>query len=57
MLTITNQCYVQGDDRTLAANIGAAACYSVGQLEQGGARQLVARAEVVLVEGFFLAHR
>ena len=57
MLTITNQCYVQGDDRTLAANIGAAAHYSVGQLEQGGARQLVARAEVVLVEGFFLAHR
>ena len=48
---------MQGDDRTLAANIGAASCYSVDQLDQGGARQLVARAEVVLVEGFFLAHR
>ena len=47
---------VQGDERTLCANIGAAAHYSPAHLWAEGNRARLGQATMVLVEGFFLSH-
>lgn len=40
----------------LAANIGAARGFTLGHLEQIGGHELIDRARIVYVEGFFASH-
>jgi len=47
---------VEGAERTLVANLGAASHYSVEDLWSGGNRSLLLGAKVIYVEGYFLAH-
>ena len=47
---------VQGDDRTLAANIGAAAKYKEEDLLTDSAKNILSSVKIVYVEGFFLSH-
>ena len=47
---------VQADERTLCANIGAAAHYSLDHLWAEDNRTRLGQATMVLVEGFFLSH-
>ena len=47
---------VQGDDRTLAANIGAAAKYRQEDLVTESAKTILFSVKILYVEGFFLSH-
>ena len=47
---------VQGDDRTLAANIGAAAKYREEDLQTESAKTILFSVKILYVEGFFLSH-
>merc|ERR1712241_1214606 len=47
---------VEGAERTLAANLGAANKFSVEDLWQGKNRTMLEGAKVIYVEGYFLSH-
>ena len=47
---------VQSDERTLIANIGAAAHFSLAHLWEEDNKRRLGEATMVLVEGFFLSH-
>ena len=62
MVTVTDKptghclALVQADQRTLVANLGAAAHYKLTHLWQGDNRTILGQSTVIYVEGFFLSH-